>query len=196
MLQVLFEPHESYESQRTFSWLRSGPTLTGIFHFTTSRHPVISLCLVRHHKFTKRIQQQGAVRITMPIHTRSGKALHTAGDPYAPSRWFDPDRVTRPRGEDDGRTAIALFVVDEFPLQVRWLDINSNNMTLNQSLQTVKKILNDNLEDIQHPIIWLADSYDSIPDFDFHPRTPSVEGTESDEVDDDWHSPFTGMSKL
>lgn len=128
----------------------------------------------------------------MPIHIRSGKVLHTAGDPYAPTRWFDPGRVTNPSKEDDGRTAMALFVVDEFPLEVIWFDIHSEDTMLSRSSQTVKQILDDNLEDIQHPIIWLADSYDTIPDFDFHRRTPGVNGTMSDDLDDSWHSPFIG----
>ena len=66
-------------------------------------------------------------------------------------------------------------------------------ITLSAILQTVKKVIDDNLEDIQHPILWLADSYDTIPEFDFHPLTPGLEGTDSDGLDNDWHSPFIGM---
>lgn len=54
----------------------------------------------------------------MPIHTRSGKVLHTAGDPNAPSNFFDPKKWTKPKKRDDDRTPIALFVVDEIPVQV------------------------------------------------------------------------------
>lgn len=55
---------------------------------------------------------------TMPIVTRSGKVLQTVDDPNALSKWFNPDRVTKPSKDDDDRTAIALFVVDEMPLEV------------------------------------------------------------------------------
>jgi hypothetical protein len=66
-------------------------------------------------------------------------------------------------------------------------------ITLSTIPLTIKKVIDDNLEDIQHPIIWLADSNDTIPDFDFHLLTPGVEGADSEELDDDWHSPFVGM---
>ena len=67
----------------------------------------------------------------MPIHTRSGKVLHTAGDPNAPSNFFNPRKWTKPRKKDDDRTPIALFVVDEFPLQVNTRDAQPQEPTLN-----------------------------------------------------------------
>lgn len=41
-------------------------------------------------------------------------------------------------------------------------------------------------------MLWLADSYGTMPDFDFYPRAPGVEGTMSDEVGDSWDAPFIG----
>ena len=64
---------------------------------------------------------------------------------------------------------------------------------LNFNAQKIRQVIDDNLMDIGHPIIWLADTYDTIPNFDFHPLTPGVEATASDEIEDDWRSPFIGM---
>lgn len=59
------------------------------------------------------------------MRTRSGEVLLTDGDPYAPSRWFDPGRVTKPSKNGNDRTEIALFVTDEIPLKVKAFDTDS-----------------------------------------------------------------------
>lgn len=50
------------------------------------------------------------------------------------------------------------------------------------------------MNDISHLSIWLADSYDTLPDFDYHPTTSGLDGTIADKIDDGWQSPFIGMS--
>ena len=50
------------------------------------------------------------------------------------------------------------------------------------------------MNDISHLSIWLADSYDTLLDFDYHPTTSGLDGTIADEIDDGWQSPFIGMS--
>jgi hypothetical protein len=63
---------------------------------------------------------------------------------------------------------------------------------LNTNAQKIRQVIDDNIVDIGHSIIWLADTYDTIPNFDFHPLTPGVEATIADEIADDWRSPFIG----
>jgi hypothetical protein len=63
---------------------------------------------------------------------------------------------------------------------------------LNTKAQKIRQVIDDNIVDIGHPIVWLADTYDTIPNFDFHPLTPGVEATIADEIADDWRSPFIG----
>ena len=50
------------------------------------------------------------------------------------------------------------------------------------------------MNDISHLSIWLADSYNILPDFDYHPTTSGLDGTIADEIDDSWQSPFIRMS--
>jgi hypothetical protein len=47
-----------------------------------------------------------------------------------------------------------------------------------------------NIEEAEEPILWLADTYDTIPDYNL--ATPAAQGTKS--VHDKWHSPFIGSS--
>lgn len=64
----------------------------------------------------------------------------------------------------------------------------------NAESQTIREILNDNEADLSHACLWLADTYDTLPNFDYHPETPGIEGTDGDEVEESWTSPFLGMS--
>lgn len=48
-----------------------------------------------------------------------------------------------------------------------------------------------NTQESEEPYLWLADTYDSLPDYD--PADPSAQGTDSS-VDKDWRSPFIGSS--
>lgn len=63
-------------------------------------------------------------------------------------------------------------------------------------LQTIRRILEKNEEQWAHAWLWLVDEYETIPDFDFLPASEVPEGTESDEVDEDWRSPFIGTGSL
>lgn len=56
--------------------------------------------------------------------------------------------------------------------------------------QTLSDILRANLEVTDEPYLWLADTYDTLPDYD--PSNPP-EGT-SGTVDSAWRSPFIGSS--
>lgn len=57
--------------------------------------------------------------------------------------------------------------------------------------QTLNDILRMNTEEADEPYLWLADTYDTIPDF--NPAEPATQGT-SHSVDSSWCSPFTGYS--
>ena len=56
--------------------------------------------------------------------------------------------------------------------------------------QTLNEILRMNIEEGEEPILWLADTYDTLPDHD--PAHPAAQGTKS--VKDGWVSPFIGSS--
>lgn len=56
--------------------------------------------------------------------------------------------------------------------------------------QTLNEILRVNIEETEEPILWLADTYDTIPDHS--PKDPAAKGTLS--VQDDWFSPFIESS--
>lgn len=56
--------------------------------------------------------------------------------------------------------------------------------------QTINKILEDNEDETDAQYIWLADTYDTMPD-SRHPWI--VEGTHAP-ISDDWRSPFIGKS--
>lgn len=56
--------------------------------------------------------------------------------------------------------------------------------------QTLNEILRINTEETEEPILWLADTYDTLPDH--NPADPAAKGTQS--VPDDWLSPFIGSS--
>lgn len=49
------------------------------------------------------------------------------------------------------------------------------------------------MNDISHLSVWLADKYDTLPDFDYHPTTSGLDGTIGDKIDDGWRSPFIGI---
>lgn len=57
-------------------------------------------------------------------------------------------------------------------------------------MQTINKILDDNIEQAEHPALWLADSYSTLPDY---LPNHKIYGTE-DPIDDNWRSPFAGKS--
>jgi len=56
--------------------------------------------------------------------------------------------------------------------------------------QTINKILEDNEAETDVQYIWLADSYDTLPDAN-PPRT--IQGTHAP-ISDEWRSPFIGQS--
>jgi hypothetical protein len=102
---------------------------------------ILSPCISKYHhiyarhKYRKRQPlRRDTQSSTMPIHTRSGNVLHTAGDPNAPSNFFNPTKWTKPKKKDDDRTPIALFVVDEIPLQVNTCDAPRKRPTLSMTL--------------------------------------------------------------
>jgi hypothetical protein len=61
------------------------------------------VCEVAHQSFA-----------IMPLRTRSGKDYDTRGE----DKWYEPHRVTKPTKDDEDRAAMALFVVDQIPLDV------------------------------------------------------------------------------
>ena len=56
--------------------------------------------------------------------------------------------------------------------------------------QTLNEILHINAEEADEPILWLADTYDTITDH--NPEDPAAKGTQA--VHDSWSSPFIGSS--
>ena len=86
---------------------------------------------------------------------------------------------------------MALVVVDEFPIEAGHLAQRSGRFAqASRPHQTINKILEDNEDEANAQYIWLADSYDTMPDSN-HPWI--VEGTHAP-ISDDWRSPFTGHS--
>lgn len=54
----------------------------------------------------------------------------------------------------------------------------------------MNEILRTNSEETEEPYLWLADSYDTLPNY--NPADPAAKGTQS--VRENWRSPFIGSS--
>lgn len=85
-----------------------------------------SPCISKHHYILARLEHRKKQSITTRYlelyhafaHKKWQSPANTTGDPNAPPNFFDPRKWTKPSKKDDDRTPIALFVVDEMPLQV------------------------------------------------------------------------------
>ena len=87
---------------------------------------------------------------------------------------------------------MALFVLDDFPAEVRRAEkfnVRAHELKLT-IYQTLNGILRANSEVTDEPYLWLADTYDTLSDY--NPSNPP-EGTSST-VDSAWRSPFIGSS--
>jgi hypothetical protein len=98
-----------------------------------------------------------------------------------------------PDGGDEGcpTELMALVVTDEFPAEVGQTTVSSTHLPLPYwHYQTLDKILEANDEEAESLYLWLADSYDSIPDS----RTPHYTDGTSYPVSENLRSPLIGHS--
>lgn len=129
----------------------------------------------------------------MPMRTRTGNIYNTNAEEDAIYRGrFCNDFPKNWVKDDEQRVPNALFVVDEMPSTVSFSSRMSRSMITKKIVQIIPQILDENEEQMSHSCLWLADALNTLPDFDYHPATPAIEGTESDDVEDSWTSPFLG----
>lgn len=98
-------------------------------------------------------------------------------------------RDTLPTDMED-RDLIALFVLDDIPNEVYLFLHSFMTWHLTHIFQTLNILLDENSDNISGSyIIWLADTYDSLPNYSR--RIPPGTFTP---VDADWRSPFIGKT--